>query len=336
MSHLVYKPVPLGSVDATSTRPVEWVWQGLLARGDITLLTSAWKSGKTTLLAGLLDALDTGRPFLGHDTTPAATLIVTEEAPVHWAERRAVIPGGRRAGLVSRPFPGMPSPADWDALVAEAEADRAEGPLDLFVVDTLAAFLPGAGENHAGTLLNFLRPLRRLAVGGTAVLVLHHPRKQAAEAGSAARGSGALLGYVDVIAELGGCGRLASDANRRRLTVRSRHPSAPETVVYEWVVGTPEFRVVADGADARFRENWEEVRRLLADRPAAASIRDLLETWPEDQLAPSPQQLYDWLHRAVREGLAERSGRGTKGNPYRFALPRKRSVLADLPPLPPL
>jgi hypothetical protein len=336
MSHVVYEPVLLGAIDASTTRPVEWVWNGLLARGDITLLTSAWKSGKTTLLASLLDSLDAGRPFLGRDTVPAASVIVSEEAPVHWAERRSIIPGGLRARLVSRPFSGTPSPDDWDALVAAAEAGRADAPLDLFVVDTLAAFLPGASESHVGTFLAFLRPLRRLAAGGTAVLVLHHPRKKASEAGSTSRGSGALLGYVDVIAELGGCGRLATDANRRRLTVRSRHPQAPESVVYEWVVGTSEFRVVTDGPDARFRENWEEVRRLLADRSAAVSVRDLLATWPEDRPAPSSQQLYDWLQRAAREGLAERTGRGTKGDPYRFALPGKRGWLADLPQLPPL
>lgn len=336
MSQLAYAPVPLFAIDRTTTSPVEWVWNGLLARGDITLLTSAWKSGKTTLVAGLLDALGAGRPFLGHDTIAANTVIVSEEAPAHWAERRAVIPGGRRARLVSRPFPGMPSPADWDALIAAAEADRAEAPLDLFVVDTLAAFLPGASESHVGTYLSFLRPLRRLAAGGTAVLVLHHPSKKPAEAGSTARGSGALLGYVDVIAELGGCGRLASDANRRRLTVRSRHPSAAESVVYEWVVGTPEFRVVADGADARFRENWAEVCRLLADRPSGATAADLLTSWPEDRPGPSQQQLYGWLHRAVRDGLATRRGRGTKGDPYRFTLPAKRGVLADLPQLAPL
>lgn len=336
MPAITYAPLPLDTLDHSSTATTQWVWHGLLARGDLTLLTSVWKSGKTTLVAGLLDALDAGRPFLGLDTVEASTVVVSEEAPVHWAERRAVIPGGRRARLVSRPFPGMPTPADWDALIAAAEADRAAAPLDLFVVDTLAAFLPGGSESHTGTLLNFLRPLRRLAAGGTAVLILHHPRKMASEAGSRARGGGALLGYVDVLAELGGCGRLASDANRRRLTVRSRHPSAPESVVYEWVVGTPEFRVLADGTDARFRENWEEVRRLLAERPRATSVRDLLATWPEDRPAPSNQQLYSWLHRAVREGLAEGTGRGTKGDPYRFALPGKRSKLPDLPPLAPL
>ncbi|QDU20776.1 AAA family ATPase [Urbifossiella limnaea] len=336
MSTTAYAPELLDHVDPVPDAHAGWLWDGLLARGDVALLTSVWKTGKTTLLAGLLRALDAGEPFLGRATAPGHAVVVSEEARHHWAARRAAIPCGQRTRLVSRPFPGRPTAAEWAALVRAAEDDRAKTPIDLFVVDPLATFLPGRSDCDPGALLDFLHPLRRLAEGGTAVLVLHHPRKEKSEDGSAARGSGVLLGYVDATLELGRFGRLASDANRRRLTVRSRHPSAPESVVYEWVVGTPEFRVVADGADARFRENWEEVRRLLAGRPTAASVRDLLATWPEDRPAPSSQQLYGWLHRAVREGLAEQCGRGTKGDPFRFELPRKRSRLADLPPLPPL
>ena len=33
---------------------LEWLWHGFVAPGNLTLLTSLWKSGKTTLLALLL------------------------------------------------------------------------------------------------------------------------------------------------------------------------------------------------------------------------------------------------------------------------------------------
>ena len=42
---------------APSTVP--WLWHGLVARGKVTLLTSVWKAGKTTLLTGLLRELGT-------------------------------------------------------------------------------------------------------------------------------------------------------------------------------------------------------------------------------------------------------------------------------------
>jgi hypothetical protein len=48
---------------------IPWIWHGLLAPGKVTLLTSLWKSGKTTLLAHLL--AQRGREFLGLAVTPA-------------------------------------------------------------------------------------------------------------------------------------------------------------------------------------------------------------------------------------------------------------------------
>jgi hypothetical protein len=335
MSHVSYNPVPFSELTTgVASVQSEWVWDGFLARGDVVLLTSVWKAGKTTLLTGLLDALGTGRPFLGRATAAANTVVVSEEAPAHWAARRRAIPCGERARVVCRPFPGRPSAADWAAFVRAAEDGRAAAPLDLFVVDPLATFLPGRSESDAAALLDFLHPLRRLADGGTAVLVLHHPRKKSSEEGSAARGSGVLLGFVDAAVELAKYGRLATDANRRRLTTRSRRPSAPESVVYEWVPGTPEFRVVADGADARFRENWEAVRRLLAGCGGPASAADLLAHWPDDRVVPTRQTMYDWLDRGRADGLVLRTGRGTKGDPFRFALPQERVGRIDLPPLP--
>lgn len=330
-----YRPLPLGSLaTADATAGPRWIWRNYLARGDISLLTSEWKAGKTTLLAGLLGALDTGRPFLGLDTVVSSTVIVSEEAATHWAERRGIHPGGVRARLVSRPFPGRPTAAEWDALIRRVEADREITPVDLFVVDPLAMFLPGRSDSDPAALLDLLAPLRRLATGGTAVLVMHHPRKEAADEGNAARGSGALLGYVDVAGELTRYGRLPTDANRRRLTARTRHPAPIPALVYEWVPGTDEFRGVPDEVEARFRENWDEVRRLLAGRTAAVTHRELLGGWPEDRPAPPPSQLYRWLDRAARDGLVRRVGKGTKADPYRFALPDP--LRPQLPPLPEL
>src|SRR5207302_7683895 len=93
---------------------------------------------------------------------------------------------------------------------------RAAGELDLFVVDPLASFLPGRSDSDAGTLLEMLQPLQRLAAAGVAVLILHHPRKEAADEGSTARGGGALLGFVDIILEVYRVGRLPTDDRRRR------------------------------------------------------------------------------------------------------------------------
>ena len=41
--------------------PINWVWEGFVAQGNLTLLTSQWKAGKTTLASALLARMKIGR-----------------------------------------------------------------------------------------------------------------------------------------------------------------------------------------------------------------------------------------------------------------------------------
>jgi hypothetical protein len=333
MRPTIGEPVAMSAVLSDPTvPPTRWLWDGYLARGAITLLTGRWKTGKTTLLAGLLRSLAAGEPFLGRACVPSDAVVVSEESRQMWATRLNTIPIGERVRLLARPFPGRPTPAEWDEFARRAEGWRAAGQLDLLVVDPLSSFLPGRSDSDPATLLALLDPLRRLADAGVAVLVLHHPRKEAAEEGSTARGSGALLGYVDVILELHPCGRLGSDANLRRLVSRSRHPDTPPRLTFEWTPKTADFRPVDDPTALRFRQNWEKVKATLAGRRSQATHRELLEDWPADEARPTASELYKWLNRAAGEKLVKRTGAGTKSDPYRFRLPRAD----DLPELPPL
>jgi len=195
-------------------------WHGYLARGSLALLTSLWKAGKTTLLTGLLQRLGAGGEFLGQACVPARALVVSEEPRELWADRLRTMPIGPHARLLPRPFLTRPTSEEWRDLIEYSLKQRAADELDLFVVDTLASFLPGRSESDAGTLLEMLQPLQRLAAAGVAVFVLHHPRKKASDEGSSARGSGALLGFVDIILELHRVGQVQSDERRRGCSAR--------------------------------------------------------------------------------------------------------------------
>ena len=83
------------------------------------------------------------------------------------------------------------------------------------VIDPLAVFLPGNCENLAGVMTECLLPLRELTDRGVAVLLLHHPRKGKTRAGQAARGSGALASYVDILIEMHWYASPESDDRRR-------------------------------------------------------------------------------------------------------------------------
>lgn len=302
-----------------------WLWSGYIAPGNLALLTSLWKAGKTTLLTGLLQQFGVGGTFLGHKCEPARVLVVSEESRQLWAARLKFLPVGSHVRFLFRPFAGQPTRVEWEQLIDDILAERPEDRPHLFVVDPLITFLTSRSDSDAGAVLEFLQSLRRLTEAGLAVLVLHHPRKANSPEGSGARGSGVLLGFVDVILELHRYGRLRTDSHRRRLISLSRHREAVACQFYQWTPGTADFQPVADPHEQQFRDNWETLVEMMQPRRAAATHRELLDDWPSDLPNPSRTQLYEWLNRAAEEGLVMRFGNGTNRQPYRYILPENDS-----------
>src|SRR4051794_38506230 len=56
-----------------------WLWHGYLAGGSITLLTSQWNTGKTTLLSVLLARMVTGGTLAGLPVRAGHVAVVSEE-----------------------------------------------------------------------------------------------------------------------------------------------------------------------------------------------------------------------------------------------------------------
>ena len=65
-------PESLSYAELVDGRPVavDWLWHGFAARGNVTLLTSQWKSGKTTLLSVLMARCAPAASWPGAQCTP--------------------------------------------------------------------------------------------------------------------------------------------------------------------------------------------------------------------------------------------------------------------------
>lgn len=208
-------PQPLwdDQVAATAEISSDWLWPGFLARGNLTLLTSMWKAGKTTLLAHLLARRLKGQSLLGAAVAPGRSVVISEEPRSLWAERcRRFVFGGNLC-LFPEPFNHLPSAAEWRGLIDQIDRSRTDRQVDLVVIDSLTHFL--RTENAAAGVLDLLMPLRDLARRGVAVLLMHHPRRQGATLGNAGRGHGSLHSEVDISIEMRHAGQ-DMDARARR------------------------------------------------------------------------------------------------------------------------
>src|SRR5437868_8518404 len=130
-------------LEAAARHDVAWLWQGYLAPGNVTLLTSQWKSGKTTLLSVLLARLGSGGQLAGLPVLPGKAAVVSEEAPAHWLRRAEKLGIGNHVCWLCRPFRGKPTRPEWLALLDRLLALRRTHGIELVAIDPLAMFLPG-------------------------------------------------------------------------------------------------------------------------------------------------------------------------------------------------
>src|SRR5687767_7198878 len=92
---------------------VPWLWDGYIARHQVTLLTGQWKSGKTTLLAALLGRMGAGGTLAGQAVTAGRAVVVTEESASLWLPRLAKHGVGDWASFAFNPFVRKPLPRQW-------------------------------------------------------------------------------------------------------------------------------------------------------------------------------------------------------------------------------
>jgi len=309
-----------------------WLWRGYLVRGGVTLLTSLWKTGKTTLLSVLLDRMREGGTLAGQPVSKSRVVILSEESPVQWRLRAGKLTFGDSSTFLCRPFRGKPRREDWSDLINQLIVLHQSEGLDLIVIDPLASFLPGRDENSAATMLETLTPLQRLTAVGVCVLLIHHPRKHLSPAGTIARGSGALNAFVDISLEMERFAPADDLDRRRRLRAYSRFEQTPRHAILELNEAGTDYMYHGDFAQVECRTGWERVQRFLETAPCKLSRDEIREDWPkDDHPVPGSTALWQWLEKAVAEGSLSREGAGTKNDPFLYWLPGKEVEWPDDP-----
>lgn len=210
-------PVPAGTYPATwrllndvelmSLPDPEYLVADLLPRRGVGSAYGPSGTGKTTLVAQLLTAVATGRPFFGHRVChPGACVYVATEDPAGFKVR---LRSSKVAAGLSLAQPigvyTFPEPIDLRDRVSVSqfvnflEQVQLSQPLELIVLDTYAASMPGASETSSEdtTIAMAHAAWWRDALQAT-VLMVHHTNAS----GSRERGHSAMRGACDFMISL--------------------------------------------------------------------------------------------------------------------------------------
>jgi len=298
--------------------PPDWIWPGYVARGTMTLLTSKWKCGKSTLIRHLLRDLHRGGGLVPEPLDDLRVLVMTEETNSQWCRARDAFElDDDRVRILRHEIHARPTLDQWEKdWVAPIFEIVTREKIALVVVDTLSAFWPVREENTAGEVTDALRPLRVFTDAGVAVLLVHHPKKGESNFDDAARGSGALSGFPDLMMTMGRHDGANDDDRRRVLKVAGRFDDLPGETVIEL---TDDGYVVVGGRhEAKAADQSEIVVGILAHAGTdGMTFEQVRRAWPDAGTRPGEKALRDLLNaNAPRRWV--RTGTGARGKPHRY------------------
>ncbi|MBA3724766.1 MAG: bifunctional DNA primase/polymerase [Candidatus Levybacteria bacterium] len=302
ISSTSYTPLLLSQL-SHDENPVEWIWEGYLAKKHLTILSALWKAGKTTLITNLLKIMQEEGSLAGQNTHKANVLILSEESSTIWARRRDEHNITFPVWILSRPIRQKLGYKEWVILLEQMANFCEENKIDAFIIDTLSAFWSVDNENDAARVSAALLPLNYLLDKNIAVLLIHHFRKSGGDEGTASRGSGALGAGVDIMAEFSRLDGTDPHCTQRVIKTYSRFEESPKEVVIDYV--DDEYITIGTKADVKRSEKLEAVKKALDDYSDGVIISDLHEKWNTDEYGkvPSRRTLQRYLSDLVIQGV---------------------------------
>lgn len=310
------EPVPVTCLKS-DTHGTDWLWAGCLARRHLTLFSALSKSGKSTVLAHLLKAVQCGSPFFGRGTRKCRTLVVSEESREKWIERRESLELDESLSLLCRPTRAKLSPREWEGFI-EHLLRLSVGAFDVIVFDTISCFAPWRDENASAEVEAAVRPLNRLLEeADAAVMLVHHFGKAGGSEGRAARGSTALTAAADILLELRRLNPKDTSDRRRLLSGYGRFDEIPEQVVVALAPDGSGYLAEGDRVEVAGRELRALISETLPASPPGCTA-DELHVKMAPNTRPRRGDVMKALQAGANSGAWSRAGTGKKGDPFRF------------------
>jgi len=279
----------------TEDYQIDWLWEGFIAKGHITLLSALWKAGKTTLVAELFRNMQDEGSLAGQKTNKCRVLYLSEEREAQWVERREEKKITLPIYVLCNPLKRKLKPEEWVQWIEKAADYCVANDLSLAVIDTVTTFSSVTDENDSSQVNASLLPLNYFREKNIAVLLVHHFRKSGGNEGTASRGSGALMSYVDVIMEFS---RLEGDDpnnNQRKLISLSRFDKTPNEVILDYDGNEYSSQIATSSREAKKHNKSKKtlslIEKLIANKIIESKFTptDIHEHW-DDSLGQCPSE----------------------------------------------
>ena len=281
----------------------QWVWDGILPQGGMSLLVSKPKVGKSTLALNLAVAISRGMDFLGRPTALASVVYLALEEKRSEIRKRLEAMNVKEEPLHLH-FGLAPKGAidQIDLLLSETGAR-------LLIVDTLQKLARVKDLNDYAVVTTTLEPLLGVARARNCHLLLtHHAGKADRTDGDEILGSTALLGAVDTAIIL-----KKRDQGRTISTVQRYGENMPETVI---LLGQDYFLTIAGSLEAAKKQHiWLQIKPILEDHPG------LIEQEIIEAASCRKVDTASALRWAFHQKLVSREGAGKRGDPFKYFLP---------------
>lgn len=290
---------------------VGWVWDNLIPRGKLTVMSGDPDMGKSTLTCEIAARVTRGEslPFSETPRDPESVLMLSAEDGVADTIRPRMDDAGadlERVGV----FEGLRTTSgelvSWDASRSEHRDQfqqlLADSDPGLVVVDPLSAFLGSADSHKNSSVRGVLEPLARMAEAhDTALLFLRHLRKSGA----------ANLIYMG----LGSIGVTA--AARSELFIGEDPTDTSQKVVLPLKTNLTDgaapigFRLGDDGVQFTGLSDLDPERALAGGNGKRPEFNKAVR-WLHEAMQEGPRPAEEMLRAAEAEGIAQRTLRRAK------------------------
>lgn len=297
--------------------PIDWVVDGLFARGSVSLICGNPKTKKTYTMLDCAVCVATGEPWLGRLTQAGTVLIIDEESGDRRLKRRLKkILHGHKLGMGVQVahtslemFNLLSSPVD----VQYIDSIMAQLSPVLVIVDALADVMPGGDENSVRDTHPVFQKLRVLAEKhNCAVCVIHHVGK-----GGTYRGSSAIAGAVDLLM------MVDSEQNSTVIVFKGELPRDTEPfifgaqILFDDMIGTVRLiNYAVDPGQAQLSKSMRYVVDYLQVHGRRALLEDIASAAPNCTAATARRSVY----LLVDKKMVRRADSGKTGEKATYEL----------------